>query len=235
MNERGDSSLEPHSGAAASSGGAAESRDAGGGGPSPFEGRHGTTGPFAGGSTLGVGAVGSTGSWRAQPTPDEPPARPPLADRPAYGTSTSQAGPGAPPAPPVAYPNVAYPVGYAQYDRPPVPYRSGYGVPYLPPVTSGRATAVLVLGITALVMVMSCGIGGILGVIGLVVARGADREIAGSGGRLTGGGLVKGGRIMCWVSIALTVLLALAVGAMIVAGIVAGSGPDYSGSDAGCV
>ena len=51
-------------------------------------------------------------------------------------------------------------------------------------------------------MVMGCLIPGI---VALCMAGGAKREIAGSGGRLSGEGFIKGGVICSWVSIGLSV------------------------------
>ena len=93
--------------------------------------------------------------------------------------------------------------GYGQpgYGQP------GYG-PYGggPPATSSKATTVLVLGIVSLVMLFTCGLGFVTAVIALVLAPGARREIAGSGGRLTGESQVRTGTILSWVTLGLTAL-----------------------------
>jgi hypothetical protein len=75
----------------------------------------------------------------------------------------------------------------------------------------------MVLGIVSLVTFFAlCGLGVIPAVVALVMARGADREIAASGGALAGEGQVRAGRIMSWVTIGLT-LLGLAVLAGLIA------------------
>ena len=121
----------------------------------------------------------------SDPNPPVPPPRPPSAVPPASMPPV----PGAP-TPPAGPPWG----GYAQ----PTPY-SGY-----PPAagSSGKAVAVLVLGITSLVI--GCLIGLIPAIIALSMAGGAKREIAASGGRLSGEGLIKGGVICSWISIGLS-------------------------------
>ena len=96
----------------------------------------------------------------------------------------------------------------------------GYGA-YGPavPQTAGRATTVLVLGIVSLVMLFTCGLGFVTAIIALVMAPGAKREIAESGGRLTGESQVRTGSILSWVTLGLTalavVLLAVVIGVAI--------------------
>jgi len=62
-----------------------------------------------------------------------------------------------------------------------------------------------VLGIVGVVMSMGCGIGVIASIVALALAPGAKREIAASGGALTGGGFIRAGVICAWISVALTV------------------------------
>lgn len=73
---------------------------------------------------------------------------------------------------------------------------------------SGKAVAALVLAITSFVALPL-----IAAVVSLVLASQAKREIALSGGRLGGEGMVTAARIASWVNIALSV----AVGALIAA------------------
>jgi hypothetical protein len=77
------------------------------------------------------------------------------------------------------------------------------------PRTSGKATAILVLGIVGLVTSVGCGMGIIASVVALALAPGAKREIAASGGALTGGGFILAGVICAWISVALTVVFLL--------------------------
>ena len=113
---------------------------------------------------------------------------------------------------------------------PGAPYgQPGYG-PYGPtvPQTAGKATTVLVLGIVSLVMMFTCGLGFVTAIVALVMAPGAKREIAESGGRLTGESQVRTGSILSWVTLGLT---ALAVIALVVVVVVAISvGDTTSGS-----
>lgn len=99
--------------------------------------------------------------------------------------------------------------GYAPYGP--------YGGP--PVTTSSKATTVLVLGIVSLVMMLTCGLGFVTAVIALVMAPGAKREIAESGGRLTGESQVRTGTILSWVTLGLTalavVVLAVVIGVAI--------------------
>ena len=103
---------------------------------------------------------------------------------------------------------------------PPGPYgQPSYG-PYGPyggpPVaTSSKATTVMVLGIVSLVMLFTCGLGFVTAVIALVMAPGARREIAASGGRLTGESQVRTGTILSWVTLGLTALAVVALAVVI--------------------
>jgi hypothetical protein len=141
----------------------------------------------------------------AQPVPPPWPPQPGAA--PSYGQPT-----GDQPGPP-AYGQPGW--GQAPYGQP------GWGPPGYPPAgypprTSGKATTVLVLGIASLVSFFGlCGIGVVPAIVALVLARGADREIAASGGALTGEGQVQAGRIMSWITVALTVLALVVVAAFI--------------------
>lgn len=67
----------------------------------------------------------------------------------------------------------------------------------------------LVLGIASIPFAFFFLLGVIPGVIALVLAGPAQREIAQSGGRLAGDGLVTAGKITAWVGIGLAVLLVL--------------------------
>lgn len=103
------------------------------------------------------------------------------------------------------------PPGYGQ--QPGYGQGPGYGqAPYSRP-TSGKATTVLVLGIASLVLMLFCAIGFIPAIIALVMAGGAEREIAESGGALDGAGQIKAGRIMAWMTLGLSALgLLLVIG-----------------------
>lgn len=121
-------------------------------------------------------------------TPPDPPPGPPQGQPPGQP-------PRVPPVPAAPIPPAGQP--WAGYGQPP----GGY----LPaPQTSGKAVAILVLGIASLLV--GCLIPGI---VALAMSGGAKREIAASGGRLSGEGFIKGGVICSWVSIGLTVAFIL--------------------------
>jgi len=63
----------------------------------------------------------------------------------------------------------------------------------------------MVLGIVGLLMICGYGIGVIPAIIALAMAPGAKREIAASGGTVTGEGFVKAGVICSWITVGLTV------------------------------
>jgi hypothetical protein len=69
----------------------------------------------------------------------------------------------------------------------------------------------MVLGIVALVTLFTCGIGFIPAIIALVLAGGAEREIAESGGRLGGSQQIKAGRICSWIALGITALVILLI------------------------
>lgn len=91
------------------------------------------------------------------------------------------------------------------------PAHPSWGPYWCPPAqrTSAQAVAVLVLGIASLTVLW-----GIAGIVALVLAPGAKREIAASHGAVGGAGLVRAGVICSWISIALTVLAVLLIVAL---------------------
>jgi hypothetical protein len=120
----------------------------------------------------------------AMSTPDDPyrsgPAEPPRWDTPSSGPSNSPA-PGYGP-PPQGYP----PQGYGGYQG--------------AQQTSSRAIIALVLAIGSFVVFPL-----IPAIIALVLASGARDEIDGSGGRVTGDGLVTAAKVVAWINIGLSV------------------------------
>ena len=122
---------------------------------------------------------------------------------------------------PYQQPGQAY--GYGQpaygYGQP------AYGYPQMQQ-TSSKATTVMVLGIVSVVLMFTCGIGFIAAIVALVMAGGAEREIAQSGGTLQGEGQIKAGRITSWVTIGLTALGVLLFIVLFAFG-VAASDPTY--------
>jgi hypothetical protein len=107
--------------------------------------------------------------------------------------------------PPAAAQGVSYdpaPPPQMPYGGPPAAYGAPSGAPYYAPAqTSGKATAVMVLGIVSVALMCGYGIGVIPAIVALVLAPGARREIAESGGRLQGEGQIKAGVICSWVAV----------------------------------
>ncbi len=143
---------------------------------------------------------------------------PPAAEQSPYASPGAQVGYGP------AYQQPADP--YQQYGEQPYgqPVSPSYGYGYGPQpgypggaygypgsTTSGKATAVMILGIASLVTVWCYGLGIVPAIIGLAMGGSAKREIAASGGRVTGDGMVTAGRIMGWISIGLAALFIVAI------------------------
>jgi len=80
-------------------------------------------------------------------------------------------------------------------------------LPYVYPVapqTDGTAIAVLVLAVSSFLVFPV-----VPAIVALVLAPSAERDIAAAGGRLTGEGLVRSGRIVAWVHLGLCVAFLL--------------------------
>jgi hypothetical protein len=90
---------------------------------------------------------------------------------------------------------------------PPPPPPPGYGFA----ATSGKATAVMVLGIVGLCLFCAYGLGVIPAIVALALAPGAKREIDASGGRLVGKSQIQAGVICSWVAVGLAVLSVVAL------------------------
>lgn len=132
-----------------------------------------------------------------QPQP-APPSQPPAPD-PSSGAAPPPPPAYAPPPPPGYAPPPPPPPQYGAPPAPPGYAPPGYG--YAPPRTEGNAIAALVLSIVALFI---CGI--VSGIVALVLANNAKQKILGSGGRLTGLGLVTAARIIAIVAMVLNVI-----------------------------
>ena len=150
-------------------------------------------------------------------TPDDPFSTSPD-DRPASAPSSS----------PPAYQPPAYPPsqgngpqsGYGQpgYGQP------GYGQPGYGRAqeTASRAIVVLVCAIASFVVVPF-----IPAVVALALAGGAQQQIAQSGGRLTGDGLVRAGRILAWINVGLTALVVVGIIGLIAFALPSGTSSTY--------
>jgi len=80
---------------------------------------------------------------------------------------------------------------------------------------SGKANAVMWLGITAIVLTCLCGVGFVPSIVALALAPGAKREVEASGGALTGLSQIRTGQITAIIAIALLVIavvVAVAIG-----------------------
>jgi hypothetical protein len=146
--------------------------------------------------------------YAVPPPPAYPP--PPTYSAPPPTYSAPPPTYGAPPSPPPGYgpppPGYGYPPAAPGYPPPPV---QAYGYGYPAQQSSGRATAVLVLGICSLVFFCIWGLGVIAAIVALCLAPGARREIRESNGAITGDGQVKGGVICAIISIGMFILGAI--------------------------
>ena len=86
-------------------------------------------------------------------------------------------------------------------------------VPWEPVPNSRRATIVGLLGVGSLPGLLFCGLGAVLGVVALVLAPEAEREILASDGRLGGESVIRVARICARISISMALIgLAVAIG-----------------------
>jgi hypothetical protein len=130
-----------------------------------------------------------------EPGPPPPPGGSPP---PGWYPQGGYAPPGYPP--PGSYPP---PGGY-----PPPGYYGGYGYP---PRTDTRAVWALVLSIGSFVV---CPV--VPAIAALILASGARRDIAASGGGLQGAGMVTAATVISWINIGLAIL-AVALGIIVIA------------------
>jgi len=146
---------------------------------------------------------------------------------------------GAPPPPPP-------PPGYGPPPPPPPPPGQGppppgygpapgYGPGPATPPNSGKAVAVLVLGILSLPLTCGYGLGFITAVVALALAPGAKREINASAGQLGGLGFVKAGVICSWIAIGLVALGVVAIIALVVLSVSLDSTVTYNAALSGAV
>ena len=88
--------------------------------------------------------------------------------------------------------------------------------------TASRAIVVLVCAIASFVVVPF-----IPAVVALALAGGAQQQIALSGGRLTGEGLVRAGRIVAWINVGLTALVVVGIIGLIAFALPSGTSSTY--------
>ncbi len=128
-------------------------------------------------------------------------------------TPQEPTGPGRPPqwdAPPATGYEPPPGFGTVPYGAPPQPYGAQpYGGPVMQQ-TSSQALVVLCLAIGSFVVLPL-----VLAIVALALAPGARDEIAASGGRLGGEGLVTAAKVLSWINIGLCVAGVLAVAAVL--------------------
>ena len=172
------------------------------------------------------------------PPADEPQPQLPDEQPAAEATSSEAVAPSAPVAPVVpeapaapqvpaqwpsqgAVPPPAYPEGGAY----PPPAYPGYAAAPVAaaPATSSNAIIALILAIVSWAV---CPI--IPAIVALILAHSAAKEIAASGGRIQGGGLVTAARIVSWVNIGLWAAVVVVGGFFLVLAVVAGGMGDVN-------
>jgi hypothetical protein len=94
------------------------------------------------------------------------------------------------------------------------------------PTASTKATAVLVLGVLAVIMAPLVG-GAIPAVIALSLGEQARREIAASRGYLTGLPRVKTGQTLAWVAIVVAIAALVTAAVIGILSLVNGTGQDF--------
>jgi hypothetical protein len=192
-----------------------------------------------GSSATDPGAAGPASAASANPPaadPYQPPADPYVNpagyDRPdpgydpqptpPYGNETPATSYGSPP--PV-YPNPASPYGapppaYGSNPYEVSPYQPAYGAatPYgLVPMSHPQSTNAMIFGILGIVFGLSCGIGGLLGIPGIIQGRRARAEIDAQPGRYSGRSQAVAGIVTGTIGVVIAVLVVVVVIIAIVA------------------
>ena len=177
--------------------------------PSPFsrQGSDAGDSPTApGGSPAGSEAPDPMTAGTPVPSP-EPTGSQAWSGYPASASDTTYNPLGAAPDHPDGAPTQAYPpppaygaqqqsYGANPYEPPPNPYLPSYGgySPYgIAPAPHPKATPALICGILGLVLGLSCGVGGLVGIGGIVMGRRARREIDADPRRYTGRSMASAG------------------------------------------
>lgn len=130
-----------------------------------------------------------------------PPPPPPEEGEPGDGSGATPPGYGAPPPPPGGY-GGAPPPPPVGYGGPP----PGYGGQ---PRNDSKAVTALVIGILSSVLGLCCGIFGLVGIAAILLGRSSQKEIAMSGGALTGEGMAKAGVILGIIGCAVGVIVTI--------------------------
>ena len=177
----------------------------------PYANPAGYAGPFA-----------ASGPSASEPPPPgfDPLPTPPYGEGPS-GTSYGSPAPAyADPAPPYGAPPPAY--GSNLYEV--AAYQPAYGTstPYgAAPPTHPQSTTAMIFGILGIVFGLSCGIGGLLGIPGIVQGRRARNEIDAQPGRYAGRSQAVAGIVTGTIGVVIAAL-AVVVVLVVVAGIASG-------------
>ena len=123
-----------------------------------------------------------------------PPPPPPEQGGPGDGSGATPPGYGTPPPP-----------GYG----PPPGAGPGQGYGYGVPKNSTKAVVALVTGIISPILGFCCAFFGLVGIAAVVLGRQAQREIATSGGMITGEGMAKAGVVLGIIGAAIAVLMTI--------------------------
>ena len=144
---------------------------------------------------------------------------------PPYGTPGTSYGSPAPayadPAPVYGAPPPAY--GSNPYEV--SPYQPAYGtsIPYgVVPVSHPQSSSALVFGILGIVLGVSCGIGGLLGIGGIVLGRKARNEIDAQPGRYSGRSQAAAGIVTGVIGVVIAIVVVIIFAAIVVTGFAAG-------------
>ena len=162
--------------------------------PDPYANPDPYAGPYPGAPQPGPPAPG----YAPPPTPPYGSAGPAASayDGPSYGSNPYEVNP--------------YEVNPYEVN----PYQPGYGS-YSPygtvPANHPRATSAMVLGIVSIVLASSCGIGGLLGIVGIVQGRKVRSEIDAQPGRYAGRSMASAGIITGTIGVVLGALVTIGV------------------------
>ncbi|HEX6249548.1 MAG TPA: DUF4190 domain-containing protein [Nocardioidaceae bacterium] len=97
-------------------------------------------------------------------------------------------------------------MSYTPPPPPPPPGEGGYGYAAGPPQQNSKALWSMILGIVSIVV---CGI--LAGIPAIILGGSAKKEIAAAGGAQTGTGMAQAGVILGWISVAITVFVAILI------------------------
>ena len=123
-----------------------------------------------------------------------PPPPPPDQGGPGDGSGATPPGYGTPPPP-----------GYGPPPGTGPDAGAGYGVPK----NSTKAVVALVIGVISPILGFCCAFFGLVGIAAVVLGRQAQKEIATSGGMITGAGMAKAGVVLGIIGAAIAVVMTI--------------------------